>query len=116
MTAERDNGMISVRDMGSTRVVVLSGTVDLHHTPQIHRALVDACDDQPPRLVVNLERVAYIDSSGIGTLVEVYRRVKAYDGQLVLCGLSERVRGVFEITKLDKFFTIHKSEAEALTA
>ena len=55
-----------------------------------------------------------MDSSGIGTLVEVFRRVNAYKGQLALCGMNDRVHGVFEITKLDKFFKIFATESEAI--
>jgi anti-sigma B factor antagonist len=97
-------------------VVSLVGAVDLHHTPGVHKALVTACEERPRRLVINLTEVTYMDSSGIGTLVEVFRRVNGYQGKLVLCGLNERVRSVFEITKLDKFFSIHSTEDEALNA
>ena len=95
-------------------VGALTGEIDLHHTPEVHKALVAVCQEKPARLVINLEDVSYIDSSGIGTLVEVFRRVKGYQGQLSLCGLNERVYSVFEITKLDHFFKIFDSEAEAL--
>ncbi len=104
----------SVRQAGADTVVELAGAIDLHHTPDVHRALVEACEQRPRRLVINLTGVSYMDSSGIGTLVEVFRRVHAYKGQLVLCGLNERVRSVFEITKLDKFFHIFATESEAL--
>ena len=103
-----------VRDEGANIVVVLTGTVDMHHTPEVHKALVAACSRKPPRLVINLENVTYMDSSGIGTLVEVFRRVNGYQGTLGLCGLNDRVYSVFEITKLHKFFKIYDTEAEAL--
>lgn len=103
-----------VRQVGSDTVITLTGAVDLHHTPGVHKALVAACEERPRRLIINLTEVSYMDSSGIGTLVEVFRRVNGYKGQMVLCGLNERVRSVFEITKLDKFFKIHSTENEAL--
>ena len=104
-----------VRDEGSAIVVVLTGTVDMHHTPEVHKALIAACNRQPKGgLVINLQNVTYMDSSGIGTLVEVFRRVNGYNGKLGLCGLNDRVYSVFEITKLDKFFQIYDTEAEAL--
>jgi len=105
-----------VRQDGSAAVVSLTGEIDLHHTPEVHKTLVAVCDRKPTRLVVDLAEVTYIDSSGIGTLVEVFRRVNGYQGKLVLCGLNERVRGVFEITKLDRFFKICNTQAEALAA
>jgi anti-anti-sigma factor len=105
-----------VREESNATVVVLAGDVDLHHTPEVHKALVEACKRQPAWLVINLEGVAYMDSSGIGTLVEVFRRVNGYGGTLALCGLNDRVMSVFEITRLDKFFKIFATEQEALSA
>ena len=95
-------------------VVTLRGAVDLHHAPAVHKALISACEQRPIRLVVNLTEVSYMDSSGIGTLVEVFRRVNTYKGTLALCGMNERVLSVFEITKLDKFFKLFTTEVEAL--
>ena len=111
-----DNGdcVKEVRRAGRDTVVVLVGMVDLHHTPDVHEALVTVCEQRPRQLVINLTEVSYMDSSGIGTLVEVFRRVNAYKGKLALCGLNERVHSVFEITKLDKFFRIFATEQEAL--
>lgn len=105
-----------VRKVGEAVVVSLSGEIDLHNTPDVHQTLVDVCQTRPALLVVNLQEVTYMDSSGIGALVQVYREVKAYEGGLRLCGLTDRVHGVFEITKLDQFFEIYPTEAEALAA
>ena len=80
----------------------------------LSRQARDLCEERPAKLVVDLSRVDYMDSSGIGTLVEIFRRVKGFEGEMILVALQPRVRGVFEITKLDKFFTIHDSVAEAL--
>jgi len=103
-----------VREQGDAIVVALGGEIDLHRTPAVHKALVAACDRKPARLVINLDAVAYMDSSGIGTLVEVFRRVNAYRGKLALCNINQRVHSVFEITRLDQFFEIYDTEAEAL--
>lgn len=103
-----------VRRSGQTTVVVLAGAVDMHHAPLVLRTLLEAIQGTTSRLVVNFEAVNYMDSSGLATLVEVYRRMKAASGQLVLCGVNERVRSIFELTKLDRFFTICANEEEAL--
>lgn len=105
-----------VRQQGSATVVVLRGEVDLHHTPEVHKALIGACQRRPERLIINLTEVSYMDSSGIGTLVEILRRLNGFGGKLMLCGLNERVHGVFEITRLNKFFKIFETEEEALAA
>ena len=113
--AEEIGTVKEVRQKGTATVVALAGEVDRHHTPEGHKVLVAACQGQPCKIIVNLEAVRYLDSSGIGTLVEVFRRVNAYGGKLVLCGLNDRVLSVFEITKLDKFFKICRTETEALS-
>ncbi len=106
MNDKPHNLIKDVRVTSEATIVMLSGDVDLHHSPSLHAALVDIAGGRPKRLVVDLSEVPYIDSSGVGTLVEVFRRVTSYKGKMILCGLGERVRGVFEITKLDRFFTI----------
>jgi anti-sigma B factor antagonist len=112
--AENGECVKQIRREAGNIIVALKGAIDLHHTPQVHQALVGACDEKPRRLVIDLSAVSYMDSSGIGTLVEVFRRVNAYKGKLALCGLNDRVHSVFEITKLDKFFKIFPSESEAM--
>ena len=115
--AEPTNTLVKdVRKSDDATVVSLSGDVDLHHSPALHAALVQLAADRPKRLLMDLTGVPYIDSSGIGTFVEVFRRVNSYKGKMVFFGLSDRVRSVFEITKLDKFFTICQSEADAVRA
>ncbi len=111
-----DNAFSEIRRQGNATIVALSGEVDLHRTPAVHKALVEACQQHPERLVINLKDVPYMDSSGLGTLVEVFRRVNGYQGTLALCHLSRRVHSAFEITKLDRFFKIFATEAEALSA
>ena len=115
--AEPTNTLVKdVRKSDDATVVSLSGDVDLHHSPALHAALVQLAADRPKRLLMDLTGVPYIDSSGIGTFVEVFRRVNGYKGKMVFFGLTDRVRSVFEITKLDKFFTICQSEADAVRA
>ncbi len=114
MQNKGDDCIKGIRQQDGAAVVSLAGEVDLNHTPAVHRVLVDTCEAKPDRLIIDLQDVSYLDSSGLGTLVEVFRRVKGYGGQLVICGLNDRVRSVFEITKLDHFFAIRSNLAEAL--
>ncbi|MBN2562576.1 MAG: STAS domain-containing protein [Phycisphaerae bacterium] len=114
---EKPNSLVKeVRKTGNATVVALSGDVDLHQSPDLHARLVEIISERPRRLMLDLREVPYMDSSGVGTLVEVFRRVTAYKGKMVLFGLNSRVRSVFEITKLDRFFTIRESEEQAAEA
>jgi anti-sigma B factor antagonist len=103
-----------IRRNGKAVIVVAAGEIDLRHSPDLHKTLVDLCADQPNPLVIHLGEVSYMDSSGVGTLVEIFRRVKGYGGKMALVSPTQRVRSVFEITRLDHFFTIVPNEAEAL--
>ncbi len=103
-----------IRHVGSTVVAVPSGEIDLETSPAFYKAIMNVCKSSPPRLVIDLREVAYMDSSGVGTLVEAFRAVKSYGGHLVLLAPSDRVRSMFEIAKLDQFFTIVNDENEAL--
>lgn len=113
MPEDTDNIVKEVRRMDGGTIVALAGDVDLHHAPALHAALVQVAGERPSRFILDFNDVPYIDSSGVGTLVEVFRRVTAYKGKMVLFGLNDRVRSVFEITKLDRFFTICSTEEEA---
>ena len=103
-----------VRWEGTTAIVELTGEIDLHRAPAVHKALLAACEKKPTLLVIDMLEVGYLDSSGIGVLVEVFRRMNASGGQFKLSGVGQRVRSVFEITRLDKFFKIYPSLTEAL--
>src|SRR5688500_3660576 len=102
-----------IRWEGTAAIVELAGEVDMHHTPAVHKALLATCEKKPQQLVIDMTDVSYLDSSGIGVLVEVFRRVNAYGGRFKLCGVAQRVRSVFEITRLDKFFKMYPTVAEA---
>lgn len=112
--ADENNAVKDIRRVDNSVTVALQGNIDLHRTPEVHKALAGACEDQPSLIVVNLQDVSYIDSSGIGTLVEVLRRVRDFGGKLVLCCVNDRVYNVLEITKLSNIFTMYPTEAEAL--
>lgn len=67
------------------------------------------------KVVVDLGHVGYIDSSGLATLVEMLKKVKSQGGSLGLSGMSDKVRSLFEITKLDKLFQIYPDQKEAVS-
>jgi anti-sigma B factor antagonist len=116
MAADTNNLVKDVRKTPEATTVVLTGEIDLNHSPTLHSALVEVTNERPKKLLLDLREVPYMDSSGVGTFVEVFRRVNAYKGKMIIFGLNDRVRSIFEITKLDRFFKICTSEEEALKA
>jgi anti-sigma B factor antagonist len=99
---------------GKAVIVALGGEIDLQHSPQVRVRLIEEAKSMPARLVVDLSGVTYMDSSGVASLVEGMQRVRAYGGQMMLVGPSDRVRSIFEIAKLDTIFSIVATREEAL--
>jgi len=98
---------------GDKATLYLAGDVDLNSSPELRQALRQVMGRRPRTTVVDLTRVAYMDSSGLATPVEAYKRSAEYGGKLQLVGLTPRVRAVFEISQLDKVFDIVPDAEEA---
>ncbi len=94
------------------RVVRVRGEVNLRTAPQLRELLLESVRHSSGTLRIDLSQVPYMDSSGVGTLVYVKREIERAGRRIVLIGLQPRVRSVFEITHLDRFFTIvqHRDE------
>ena len=68
------------------------------------------------QLVVNMEKVEFLDSTGLGVLVGGLKRVRAHDGSLDLVCTQERILKIFRITGLTKVFGIHNTVDDAIAA
>ena len=105
---------INERKVDKVTILELSGEIDINTSPQVRKAFDQLIKEQRKKILLNFTQVTYIDSSGLATLVEMFQRLKRFGGTLRLSNLSEKVRGLFEITKLDRLFSIFPSEEEAL--
>lgn len=99
----------------TNQVIKLQGRLDAHQGKQVETQLLAAIR-AGGRLVVNLGKVHFIDSTGISVLVKGMKRQCEQQGELVLCELQQPVRIIFELTRLDKMFTIYPTERDALQA
>jgi len=68
------------------------------------------------KLVLDLSRVRFMDSSGLGAMLSCLRQLSDKNGDLKLCGMSKQVRGAFELVRLHRIFDIYENKAEALSA
>ena len=103
-----------VRWADRTAVVDVAGEIDINTSPVFQQELLKLLHKRPQRIVINLSKVPYMDSSGVASLVKLLSRVRKGDLSLRLACLTDRVRGVFEITRLDTVFDIFDTEGEAL--
>jgi len=96
-------------------ILDITGDIDLAHSPAMRKALLlEIKEKKTPKVFLNLEKVRYIDSSGIASLVEGLKASRDQGSRLILYGLSKTVREVMELSRLQKIFEIHDSEAQAL--
>jgi anti-sigma B factor antagonist len=100
---------------GDATILRLLGEIDLSRAPALRHHLNEALGSHPPRLIIDLAEVPYMDSSGVATFVEAMQVARRTGSALVLCGLQERVRSIFEIARLDMVFTIFDDTDAALT-
>jgi anti-sigma B factor antagonist len=100
----------------SNNVVPLEGEIDLHVSPRLAEKLGDMIKSKPGRIVVDLSRVTYIDSSGLAALISTMQDVEDYGGRFALAGLQENVKTIFETARLDKVFLMYPHVDAALSA
>ncbi len=103
------------RQQNKIEIYEVDGEVNFHTSPDLREKLHESLAKQTQRILVNLKKVRYIDSSGLATFVEALQKVKKYNGRLVLSELAPAVRSVFEIAKLDGVFLLAGTQDEAVT-
>jgi anti-sigma B factor antagonist len=107
---------LDTREDSGCTVVDVAGEIDVYTAPTLREHLSDLVGSGKYHLVLDLEHVAFLDSTGLGVLVGGLKRVRAHDGSLQLVCTQERILKVFRITGLTKVFPIHASVPDALGA
>jgi anti-sigma B factor antagonist len=98
----------------STYVIALAGEVDLYTAPEFKQQLLDVIGEGGKDVVVDFSETTFIDSTTLGVLVGGVKRLRAQDGRLSLVCSDRNIRKIFEITGLDRVFTIYPTRDEAL--
>ena len=97
-------------------VIDAAGEIDVATAPQLRTLLTDLTSKNSCQLVVDLVKVEFLDSSGVGVLVGAAKRVRAHDGSLDLVCTQPRILKIFKITGLTKVFAIHETVDQAIAA
>jgi anti-sigma B factor antagonist len=101
---------------GDAYLIALTGEVDLYTAPEFKQELLDAIAKGAKHVVVDLSGTTFIDSTTLGVLVGGVKRLRTNDGQLSLICSDRNITKIFEITGLDRVFTIHATRDEAISA
>jgi anti-sigma B factor antagonist len=105
---------IEFRDIGEHKIIDVSGEVDLDNVSELKKALFSITDGQHNSVIVDMKKVNYMDSSGIGALVAGMKKMKAHNGKFALMNIHDDVLNILKLATLDKFFTIYDSEDELI--
>lgn len=92
------------------------GAIDLHVSPEIRTALLEIIDQKPKRLVVDLSRVPYVDSSGIAALILARQSMDEHGGRFMLAAAQEPVELILATARLDQYFEMFPSVDAARAA
>jgi len=93
----------------------IDGEIDINSSPIIKKSFDKLISQKTSKIVINLSRVTYVDSSGLATLVEILKNMRSYNGKMRLACMSPKIKSLFEITKLEKLFEILADEETAIT-
>ena len=97
---------IKSRTVNGIVILELDGRFDANEAENVRQMLKEAVRVIPAKVVVNLKMVNFIDSSGLAVLVQGMKRSRNNKGDVHLCNLQQKVRIIFELTRLDKAFKI----------
>jgi anti-sigma B factor antagonist len=106
----------SIKKEAEVVVVDVEGQLIVGNRQELKQKVLDSLEGGTRRFVIDFTKTGYIDSSGLGVLVSLSKKVREQGGELRLAGLNEDLQTLFELTKLDTLFAIAKTPAEALAA
>ena len=101
-------------DNGVT-VVAPTGRLDVAGAPTLKEAISEALKTGEPRVVLDMEGISFVDSTGLGSVIAALKQIRSSKGDLRLAAPNQQVRVVLELTTLDRVFPYYSSVEEALT-
>jgi anti-sigma B factor antagonist len=107
---------LSTYDSGDHKVLEVGGEVDVYTAPRLREKLVELVEQGARHVVVDLSRVEFLDSTGLGVLVGALKRLRAVNGTFGLVCAHERLLKIFRITALDRVFQLFDTVEAAVAA
>lgn len=98
---------IEIVDYKGRKVIRITGDIDMYSSPDLRNEIMVLVKQKIPLLMVNLDKVSYIDSSGIATFVEGLKCMKSYGGRLQFYEIPQGIMEIFRFSKLDRVFEIY---------
>ncbi len=100
---------------GSVVVVDVDGQLIVGNRQELKQKVLDQVEEGARHVLIDFSKTGYIDSSGLGVLVSLSKKIREQGGELRLSSLNDDLRTLFELTKLDTLFRIAGSREEGLS-
>lgn len=107
-------GFSATSSDAGVRVIAVDGQLIVGNRQELKDMVQGALDTGDRKFLIDFATTGYIDSSGLGALVSISKKIREQGGELRLAELNEDLRSLFELTKLDTLFAIADSQAQAL--
>lgn len=107
---------VSVSEVDGWTVLAVTGELDVATAPRVRQEAVRLASEGARKLVLDLSGVSFLDSTGLGVIVGILKRVRTHGGELALAGAEPQVRKVFEITRMTDILPLHDTVEAAIAA
>jgi len=108
------NLTVTSRPAGEAYVINVQGEIDVYTAPRLRQEIISLLDQGSRHIVIDLSSVDYLDSTGLGVLIGGLKRMKEQEGSLSLICPNPKIMRIFEITGLNKIFSMFLTEGDAL--
>lgn len=106
--------MVEMKEVDGVQCAQITATqLHMYFIPDLKDKLLATVASEPDSLIIDLARVEYLDSSAMGVLFQVQKKMQVYGGSLYLVGINSTIEMVFKLTKSDQHFTVYKDAAAA---
>ena len=105
---------ISEEKLNDILICKTEGEININTSPELRKAFDEYIRKGMKKVLIDFSSVTYIDSSGLATLIELLQRLNKIGGKLNIFNVSEKIKNIFEVTKLHKLFKIYENRDEAL--
>ena len=106
---------IEIRNLkNGIKIIDLGGEIDIYSSINLKIKVIDLIDLGNYKIIINMEDITYIDSSGLNVLITIYKRIKKEKGEFRIVNISPEIKRVLGMTRLDKSFDIYEDEESAI--
>jgi anti-sigma B factor antagonist len=100
---------IQVESRGNSRIVHIKGKVTFEYCPALQSSLDAVLDEGVRRIVIDFKEVPFIDSSGVGEVLRLFKKMKDSNGELILANPNQKLRDLFSMYRFEQFMKIREN-------